>query len=393
MNVSMPTPVSHSVYIHVPFCTTKCTYCAFNTYTNLEALIQPFTDAVVNELATVALSQPGTPVHTVFFGGGTPSLLSPEQFDQILAAIRQAYILQPNAEISLEANPNDITPAYLTALRAVGLNRLSIGMQSAVESELRLFARRHDNDAVVHAVTAARQAGFDNLNLDLIYGIPHQTLDNWRLSLTQAVALRPEHLSLYALGLEEGTPMHTWVDRGRLPAPDDDLAADMYELATEILGSAGYVQYEISNWAKPGYECRHNLQYWVNEPYIGVGPGAHGFAGGVRYSTLHSPQRYFKALQGAPAPADFPRTPATDQAVVLEQDAEIAETLIMTLRLTRRGVSRANFADRFGVDLLDLHGAILDRFARLGLLEIDEQHVRITERGRLLSNLIFRELV
>ena len=389
----MPTPVSHSIYVHVPFCTTKCTYCAFNTYTNLEALIQPFTDAVVNELVTVALSQPGTPVHTVFFGGGTPSLLSPEQFGQILSAIRQSYRLHPDAEISLEANPNDITPSYLAALRAVGLNRLSIGMQSAVESELRLFARRHDNDAVVHAVSAARQAGFDNLNLDLIYGIPHQTLDNWRLSLTQAVALRPEHLSLYALGLEEGTPMHAWVDRGRLPAPDDDLAADMYELASDILGGAGYVQYEISNWAKPGYECRHNLQYWVNEPYIGVGPGAHGFAGGVRYSTLLSPQRYVKALQAAPAPADFPRTPATDQAVVLDQAAEIAETLIMTLRLTRRGVSRANFAHRFGVDLLDLHGPIIDRFARQGLLEVNAERVRITERGRLLSNMVFRELV
>ncbi len=389
----MPTPVSHSLYIHVPFCTTKCTYCAFNTYTNLETLIQPFTDAVVTELTTVGLSQPGTPVHTIFFGGGTPSLLTPEQFGQMLASIRQNYVLQPDAEISLEANPNDITRPYLAALRAVGLNRLSIGMQSAVASELQLFARRHDNDAVVHAVTAARQAGFDNLNLDLIYGIPHQTLDNWAMSLSQAIALRPEHLSLYALGLEEGTPMAGWVDRGRLPAPDDDLAADMYELATEVLGKAGYEQYEISNWARPGYECLHNLQYWVNEPYIGVGPGAHGFAGGVRYSTLLSPQRYIKALQAAPAPADFPRTPATDQAVVLDQDAEIAETLIMSLRLTQRGVPRANFAHRFGVDLVDLHRSAIERFTRQGLLEVDAERVRITERGRLLSNMVFRELV
>jgi oxygen-independent coproporphyrinogen-3 oxidase len=389
----MPTPVPHSVYIHVPFCTTKCTYCAFNTYTNLDALVQPYTDAVVRELETVALSQPNTPVHTIFFGGGTPSLLTPEQFDQILTAIRHGYLLQPDAEISLEANPNDITPGYLAALRRVGLNRLSIGMQSAVESELQLFARRHDNDAVVHAVSAARQAGFDNLNLDLIYGIPHQTLDNWQQSLTQALALRPEHLSLYALGLEEGTPMRAWVDRGRLPAPDDDLAADMYELATDVLGRAGYAQYEISNWSRPGYECRHNLQYWVNEPYIGVGPGAHGFAGGVRYSTVLSPQRYVKALQAAPAPAVFPRTPATEEAVVLDQASEIAETLIMSLRLTQHGVPRADFRRRFGVDLLDLHGPVLERFVRQGLLEVDAERVRITERGRLLSNVVFRELV
>lgn len=389
----MSTLPSHAVYIHVPFCTTKCTYCAFNTYTNLENLVQPYTDAVANELVSVALSQPNTPVHTIFFGGGTPSLLTPAQFDQILNTIRQHYVLDADAEISLEANPNDITRPYLEALRATGLNRISIGMQSAIESELQMFARRHDNDAVVRAVSAARQAGFTNINLDLIYGIPHQTLTNWEQTLAQAVALQPDHLSLYALGLEEGTPMAAWVDRGRLPEPDDDLAADMYELATEVLARAGYVQYEISNWSRAGYECRHNLQYWTNDPYIGVGPGAHGFAGGVRYSVLLSPQRYIKALMGDPLRQDFPRTAATDEANVLDRDAEIAETLIMSLRLTQRGVPRAVFAERFGIDLIDLHRDVIDKYVRQGLLEVDELRVRITERGRLLSNMIFRELV
>lgn len=384
---------SHAVYIHVPFCTTKCTYCAFNTYTNLENLVQPYTDAVANELVSVALSQPNTPVHTIFFGGGTPSLLTPAQFDQILNTIRQHYVLDADAEISLEANPNDITRPYLEALRATGLNRISIGMQSAIESELQMFARRHDNDAVVRAVSAARQAEFTNINLDLIYGIPHQTLTNWEQTLAQAVALQPDHLSLYALGLEEGTPMAAWVDRGRLPEPDDDLAADMYELATEVLARAGYVQYEISNWSRPGYECRHNLQYWTNDPYIGVGPGAHGFAGGVRYSVLLSPQRYIKALMDQPLRQDFPRTAATDEANVLDRDAEIAETLIMSLRLTQWGVPRAVFAERFGIDLVDLHRDVIDKYVRQGLLEVDELRVRITERGRLLSNMIFRELV
>lgn len=390
----MPPLVAHSIYVHVPFCTTKCTYCAFNTYTNLERLIQPFTDAVCIELETVARSQPETPVHTLFFGGGTPSLLTPQQFDQIITTIRQHFVLHDHAEISLEANPNDITLPYLQALRAVGLNRLSIGMQSAVEAELKLFARRHDSDAVVRAVSAARAAGFDNINLDLIYGVPHQTLDDWRQSLKQALALKPEHISLYALGLEEGTPMHAWVDRGRLPMPDDDLAADMYELASTMLPEAGLSQYEISNWARPGYECRHNLQYWVNEPYIGVGPGAHGFAGGVRYSTVLSPQRYIKFLNSNSAtPYAFPRTAATEEATVLDAPAEIAETLIMSLRLTAHGVPRAAFAARFGVDLLDLHGVTIDRFCRQGLLEVSDERVRITERGRLLSNAVFRELV
>ncbi|MFO7320981.1 MAG: radical SAM family heme chaperone HemW [Chloroflexota bacterium] len=382
-----------SIYIHIPFCTTKCTYCAFNTYTNQESLIQPFTEAVARELRIVGSSAPGTPAHTVFFGGGTPSLLTPRQLDAILQAVTDSFVLAAGAEISLEANPNDLDRDYLAALRSLGINRLSIGMQSAVPSELALFARRHDNDAVVRAVSAARAAGFDNINLDLIYGVPHQTLDNWATSLNQMLALQPEHVSLYALGLEDGTPMKRWVERGQLPAPDDDLSADMYELATERLTAAGYEQYEISNWSKPGRACRHNLQYWYNLPYIGVGPGAHGFAGGIRYSTILNPQRYIRALQNDAADCPFPLTPAVAEWTALDQRGEIAETLIMSLRLTRQGVERAAFARRFGVDLLDVHGETIERFARFGLLSVDDERVRLTERGRLLSNVIFRELV
>ncbi len=389
MNASFPL----SLYLHIPFCGTKCTYCAFNTYTNLEALVEPFTFALAREIDIVGQSQPGQPVHTIFFGGGTPSLLSPEQVARLLSAVRRAFVLLPDAEISLEANPNDITRDYLTALRSLGVNRLSIGMQSAIESELQLFARRHDNDAVVRAVSAARSADFDNLNLDLIYGVPHQTLANWETTLRQALALKPEHLSLYALGLEDGTPMKAWVERGRLPAPDDDLAADMYELATDVLANAGYEQYEISNWSLPGRACRHNLQYWYNQPYAGVGPGAHGFAGGVRYATVLSPRKYIDVLNDAEVSYPFPYTPATEQAEVVERDTEIAETLIMTLRLIREGVRRDDFKTRFGSDLLDLHGDTIERFSRTGLLHVDDERVRLTQQGRLLSNLVFRELV
>lgn len=382
-----------SLYLHIPFCSTKCTYCAFNTYTNLEALIEPFTFAIRQEIHLVGESALGTTVGTIFFGGGTPSLLTPGQIGTILDTVRSSFVLLPDAEISLEANPNDITHDYLAALRETGVNRLSIGMQSAIESELQLFARRHDNDAVVKAVLAARAAGFDNLNLDLIYGIPHQTMHNWETTLRQAVALKPEHLSLYALGLEDGTPMKTWVERGKLPTPDDDLAADMYELATVVLAEAGYEQYEISNWAKPGRQCRHNLQYWYNLPYAGFGPGAHGFAGGVRYATVLSPHRYIKALQAPDGVYPFPYTPATDEAVVVSREDEIAETLIMSLRLTQEGVARDTFARRFGEDLLDIHGDTIETFVRRGLLHVDANRVRLTEQGRLLSNVVFRELV
>lgn len=379
-----------SLYLHIPFCSVKCSYCAFNTYTNLEALIEPFTDALIREIRLVGHGQR---VGTIFFGGGTPSLLTPAQFERIMQAIYSAFSVDADAEISLEANPADLSRPYLTALRETGLNRISIGMQSANANELALFNRRHDNDAVVRAVSAARLAGFDNLNLDLIYGVPHQTLFSWETTLGQAIALQPEHLSLYALGIEDGTHMKAWVERGRLPAPDDDLAADMYDLATEMLGAAGYIQYEISNWAKPGRECRHNLQYWRSWDYLGLGPGAHGYANGVRYSVILSPQRYIKGLSEAAGECPYPLTPVMDEAATLTREAEIAEALIMGLRLTNEGVSRAAFLARFGVDLVDLHRDVIDKYVGYGLLTVDDERVRITPQGRMLSNMIFRELV
>jgi oxygen-independent coproporphyrinogen-3 oxidase len=386
-----------SLYLHVPFCTTKCTYCAFNTYTHLETLIPAFVEALGHEIEILAQgSAERLQVGTIFFGGGTPTLLTPEQFEQILNIIRDQFDLAPDAEISTEANPNDLTLEYLTALRQLGINRISIGMQSANEQELRLFARRHDYAVVQNVMPLVRKAGFDNVNLDLIYGVPNQTLETWRETLEAAIAFSPEHLSLYALGLEEGTPLLDWVEEGRVPTPDDDLAADMYDLATELLGAAGYEQYEISNWCKPGRECQHNLQYWHNLPYAGVGPGAHGFAGGVRYATILSPQRYIKAIDTAwkaQLPYQFPHTPATIDAVTVDHDAEISETLIMGLRLTQEGIKRDIFEARFGVDLLELHGEVLHKYQGYDLVEYDPQRVRLTSKGRLLSNMIFRELV
>ena len=361
----------------------------------MEQLVPAFVDALAREIEWAAQGAGGQRVHTIFFGGGTPSLLTARQFEHLLAELHRHFDITADAEITIEANPNDLDRGYLRSLRTLGINRLSIGMQSSDETELRLFDRRHDNEAVVRAGAAARSAGFDNLNLDLVYGAPHQTMTTWAATLRQALALAPEHISLYALGLEDGTSMQVWVERGKLPAPDDDLAADMYELATDMLGAAGYGQYEISNWAQPGRECRHNLQYWYNEPYLGLGPGAHGFAGGVRYSVILSPQRYIKALtEAATSPSGgWPRTPALAEAAVLERDDEIAETLIMWLRLTREGVGRARFAQRFGVDLVDLHRAIIERFRLQGLIEVDDERVRLTPAGRLLSNIIFREFV
>jgi oxygen-independent coproporphyrinogen-3 oxidase len=388
---SESTPLS--LYLHIPFCQTKCTYCAFNTYPNLDTYIEPFVEALIREIEIVGGGETARDLSTIYFGGGTPSLLKPEQIERILKGIHRCFSVLKDVEISLEANPNNLDRAYLVKLRRLGINRLSIGMQTANGNELKLFARQHDNDRVVSAVTAARQAGFDNLNLDLIYGFPHQTLESWQSSLCQMLALQPEHTSLYALGLEAGTPMADWVARGRLPAPDDDVTADMYELASDVLATAGYEQYEISNWSKPGFNSRHNLQYWRNGPYVGLGPGAHGFAGGIRYSNVLLPQEYIKALESADKRYAFPYTPATDQAVIVDRAGEIAETLMMGLRLTREGISRRTFSDRFGIDLLDIHGPTIEKFVGYELLYVDVDAVRLTPRGRLLSNVVFRELM
>lgn len=382
-----------SIYLHIPFCTTKCTYCAFNTYTNLEQLMPAFVQALRREVEIVATNSPIRQVGTIYFGGGTPSLLTAHQFSSILRPIQSHFDIIDDAEITTEVNPNDITADYAAALRQTGINRISMGMQSANQSELDLFARRHDADTVFLAFDHLRQGGFDNISLDLIYGFPHQTLCSWEHTLQAVMGLKPEHVSLYALGLEEGTPMDTWVRRGKLPVPDDDLAADMYEMATQQLGNVGLEQYEISNWSRAGYASRHNLQYWRNLSYVGLGPGAHGFAGGVRYATIMSPQRYIRSMEKEIGEHQFPHTPATDTAEVVDRAQEIAETLMMSLRLTREGVVLTDFRQRFGVDLLDLHGKTIMRFVEQGLLEIENNRVRLTTEGRLLSNIVFRELI
>ena len=382
-----------SLYLHVPFCRSKCTYCAFNTYTRMEHLIEPFVAALIAELCSCAPGAADSLVHTIFLGGGTPSLLRPTQIAEILNAIHSTFSVSKDAEISLEANPNDLDETWLQAIHEAGVNRLSLGVQSTHVRELRLFARRHDSDEVARAVSDARRAGFDNLNLDLIYGIPEQTLSDWAHTLEQILLLRPEHLSLYALSLEEGTPLREWVERGQVAAPDDDLAADQYELASELLAAAGYEQYEISNWTLPGYASRHNLQYWHNLSWLGLGPGAHGHAAGLRTRTLLAPQRYIQACNSGTAPACYPRTAATEGYDTLSRADEISDTLIMGLRLTQEGIVRDTFRERFGEDLLDIHGPALRRHEEQGFLKIDDSRVRLSTEGRLLANVVLRDLV
>jgi oxygen-independent coproporphyrinogen-3 oxidase len=394
-----------SLYFHIPFCAHRCAYCDFNTYAGQEGAIPAYVEALCREIRLVAESAPGRlAVQTVFFGGGTPSLLSATQFDAIFRTIREHYDLVDTAEISLEANPGTLSFTYLQDLCSLGFNRLSLGVQSAQPDELRMLERIHDYFEVIQSVEWSRRAGFENLNLDLIFGLPEQTLDRWQATVNLILGLRPEHLSLYALTLEHGTPFGRWARHGLIPMPDPDAAADMYEWAEETLASAGYEHYEISNWARPGHECRHNLQYWRNLPYLGFGAGAHGFANDIRYSNALRIKTYIDRLTPPIRRLSFPLSPSTVNHLRITTQSEMQETMITGLRLTREGVSAAAFQERFGRGLVDVFGKEIDELIGLGLLEWVEdsalplgkgsgERVRLTVRGRLLGNQVFVRFV
>ncbi len=383
-----------SIYIHIPFCAVRCGYCAFNTYTDLAHLMPEYIDALCSELASAAQKVRDKRVHTVYFGGGTPSLLSPPQVEQIFGQVSRLFHINDDAEISLEANPDDLNEAYLRDLRNIGFNRLSIGMQSANPAILRMFDRQHDLAAVDAAVSSARLAAFDNINLDVIFGSPGESLADWKETVTAVLRLSPEHISMYGLELKGGTRLRLKVDAGELPRPDDDVFADMYEFASASLAPAGYDQYEISNWCRPGKECRHNLQYWRNLDYIGVGAGAHGFAEGRRYSTIAAPERYIAALSNGGDGRDAASlTPAVAKSTRVTEADDLYETIMMGLRLTQEGIDRARFKQRFGRDLVEMFPDATHKLCAAGLLDVTAGHVRLSESGRLLSNFVIRQFV
>lgn len=392
----------YSLYFHIPFCTHRCAYCDFNTYAGQEEMIPAYVEALVREINFVGnqLTRTQSPkypttIHTIFFGGGTPSLLSPEQFASIFEAIRSNFRLTDDAEITIEANPGTVSDDDLLKLRQVGINRISYGVQSANTEELRLLERTHSFFDVIEAVAAARRASFENLNLDLIYGLPEQTLKTWQTTVRRILDLHPEHISAYALTLEHGTPFGRWAAKGLLPLPDPDLAAEMYEWLTDALEANGYLQYEISNWAKPGFECRHNLQYWHGQPYLAFGAGAHGYAGGYRYSNVLRIKTYIERLTNHQFPHhQFPLTPATVNHHGQSLQDDMSEFMMTGLRLTREGVSEEEFQTRFGNSIWGVYGKEIQELINAGLLRNGlGKRVKLTERGRLLGNQVFMRFV
>ncbi len=388
-----PSSLTLGYYFHIPFCRTRCTYCAFNTYTGQTDRIGPYMQALRRELALVVDAYQPT-VSTVYFGGGTPSLIPAAEIDATLQACAGLCSLTPDVEVTLEANPGTVNRDYLRDLRQIGVNRLSLGMQSAHPQELKLFARGHCLDDVYTAVDSACAAGFDNINLDLIYGIPRQTLEMWRHSLTTALSLGPTHLSLYSLGIENATPFESWIAQGDLPAPDPDLAADMYEWAADRLTTSGFEQYEISNWSRSGFACRHNLHVWHNQPYLGFGAGAHGCAAHTRYANVNLPATYIDRIQSQRAPLTFPLSAAAEEIDPIDPPSEMAETMFLGLRLTQEGITAEMFQARFGLDLWTVYGEEIDTLIAAGLLEQSaRERIRLTPRGRLLGNHVFAAFV
>ena len=406
------------LYIHIPFCARKCPYCDFNTYAGLESLYEAYTEALCREMGWWATRLDGRPVDTVFLGGGTPTALGSSQLAQILSLVHDRFALAADAEISSEANPGIEDRGQFSLLRRLGVNRLSMGVQSFQADELAFLGRIHDADEALRAYDAATEAGFANINLDFMFGLPGQSVQAWNDTLEKALALAPRHLSLYSLIVEPDTPLAHWVSTGKTVAPDDDIAAEMYETAMAGLLSAGYDQYEVSNWSRgAGYACRHNLLYWRNQEWIGVGPGAHSHmrcpvslrgesmpglsflsgggsqegeeagspAAAIRWANRKGVQGYIRRVETGESPVGFQEA--------LPAEVSMGETMMLGLRLVEEGVPYSRFKAMHGQSLGAAFGPALARLQESGLLESDGKRVRLTSRGLLVGDRVFSEFI
>ena len=370
------------LYIHIPFCKQKCAYCDFYSLAGNESRMEEYTDALCADLTETARYTPGYQVDTVYFGGGTPTYLGEKRLIRILKTVLKRFHVAKDAEITLEANPDSAGDwKMMRALRKAGFDRVSLGMQSGCDAELREIGRIHTAAETEQAVAACRKAGFENLSLDLIYGLPHQTLERWQENLSAAVALGPDHLSCYGLKVEEGTPLFARQETAGLP--DDEAQADFYLYAVDYLARQGYQQYEISNFAKPGRESRHNLKYWQLKEYAGFGPGAHSDLGGLRYAYDRSLDAYITGVKSrAPVFSESDRIPPADRD---------AEWLMLGLR-TACGLDPRDYENRFRRRFAPFL-PFLRQCAEAGYAVETEGRWRLTPRGFLLSNQIIGQML
>lgn len=387
------------VYIHIPFCERKCTYCNFNTTDFFQDLAGRYIDAVSREIAywgenLTQASGERAKVDTIYFGGGTPSIVDAAQLAKLIVSCRAAFDVAPDTEVTIEINPATLSETKVAEWLNAGINRASVGVQSFIDRELVGLSRTHTADDARRTIDTLREAGFENISLDLIAGLPEQDLAAWSFNLREALAIKPEHLSLYMLDLKEGTQLYAQLKRGLRPQPDDDLGAEMYRMISEATQGAGYEHYEISNFARcveqnviapmSPFRSKHNLKYWTGASFYGIGCGAHSYDGRARWVNVLKTESYIERIaQTGNAIAERNELTETDRA---------AEALFMGLRL-KEGVSLAAFRSEYGVDVIERFGAELPRLAGAGLIEMGGGRLTLTPAGRLLSNEVFVSFV
>lgn len=377
--------MASALYLHIPFCHSKCHYCSFSSYPGLEELHARYVEALRTELRQIARATGvKEPLSTIFFGGGTPTVLPAEALVDLLVLCRDLFGCREAAEISFEANPGTIDRPKLEQLRQGGFNRLSLGVQSFAGAELAMLGRCHTADEAAQGFAAARAAGFANISLDLMYGLSGQTPQSWRHSLETALALSPEHLSLYQLTVEEGTPFADQLERGLLSLPDEEEVLAMDAVNEQLCAAAGLAIYEISNFSRPGCQCRHNVNYWLNNEYLAAGAGAVSYLDGVRERRVADPQKYCQLMETG--------GDVITEREQLDLESSFRETVIMGLRMMD-GVEREYLRCRFGFDPQEYYGEVLESLIRQQLVELTPTHLRLAPGGRMLANTIMAELV
>jgi len=381
-----------ALYIHIPFCRQKCPYCSFTSYADNEHHFEAYIDALLQELGLWARvthmaglgGEPVEPLTSIFMGGGTPTALPVRSLVNILEKCLTLFGSSTDAEISIEANPGTVDAAMLADLAACGVNRISFGVQSFKDTELNCLDRIHDSRAAVGAVEMAYAAGIDNINIDLMYGIPGQTSSDWQKNIEIALSLNPQHLSMYQLTIEDGTPFSVWHADGRISLPAEDEILAMDAITRETANREGLYQYEISNWCRPGKECQHNLVYWRNEEYLGVGAGAVSYWQGSRKRRVASPRKYIEAMHNSSS--------LIIEEETLDKDASFRETVVMGLRLVQ-GVDLLRVRKRFGIDPREYYRDELQVLQEAGLINVTATHLALTAAGLAIANTVMAELV
>ena len=374
------------IYIHIPFCTTRCHYCNFATGGYESELARRYTAAARAEIerAEVSKKPEMRRADTIYFGGGTPTTLTIEQISDLIETCRQTFDIAPDSEITAEANPGSVSQNYLEELRAAGVNRLSFGVQSFDDGELQMIGRTHSSEDAREAVRMARAAGFANVSIDLIAGLPEQKMETWRRNLEEAFALEPDHLSVYLLELYKDAPLLHRINRGELRAIDDELTVEMYFALVDEAERQGFEHYEISNWARPGFESRHNLKYWTGAPYWAFGVSAAGYDGQTRWSNTRNIHEYLAKIESGQSPVA--------ETIELNEDDRQSENLFLRLRL-KDGVDLGEHQRRFGVNTLERYRDEIERLREAGLIEFDENRLKISRAGTVLANEVFAAFI